>query len=721
MIGIPFNLGTLQGPFSPTGSPSYRSGTSYNSDAYRILIKTDNAGTSNDNQFTFPGSGTYDVDWGDGSTSTGATGTTTKTYDVAGTYVIQVSGGLNSVAFSAGGDRRKLLQIQNWGAIAWNSLVGAYYGCENLTSIKDSSHNFSGVTSASAAFRGCSGLTTFPILNLSNVTNFGFTWRDCTGLTSFPLINTSSGTAFNFTWEGCTNLTTLAAGQGTNMGAMTNGTSCFTGTPLSPESYSRLLVEIEAANSNNTVTFAGGGGIYNPMAASVARADLIADHTWTITDGGEAASYKIQVKTDNTGPSTDSQFTLPATGTYDINWGDGTVESVTGAQTHTYGSSGTYVIKVIGGLTAVTFNNGGDKLKLLQIQSWGPINWASMTNAYQGCANMTGTFTDDPVLGGITSTAEMFNGATAFNGDISGWNTSTINNMSFMFRDAADFNQNIGSWDVSSVTNLSFMFLGASSFNGDISGWNVSNVTNMNLLFQDAVAFNRNLSTWNVGNVTTMISMFQGATIFNQPVNSWNVSSVLNMSGMFRATAFNQALNSWNVGNVTNMSYMFRQADAFNQNISSWNVGSVTDMTQMFLLAAAFNQPLNSWNVGNVTNMNAMLQSCTLFDQPLNSWNVGNVTSMNAMLQSSPAFNQDIGGWNVSNVTDFSNFMLGKTPSTFSGTNLDAIYNGWSSRSVSANVAISFGSATYTSAGATARGVLTGAPNNWTITDGGEA
>jgi len=573
MIGIPFNLGTLQGPFSPTGSVSQRSGTSYDSDAYRILIKTDNLGTSNDNQFTLPGVGTYDVDWGDGSTSTGATGTTTKTYTSSGIYVIQVSGSLTAITFNNGGDRRKLLQIQNWGTIAWNTLANAYYGCENLTSIRDTSHVFGSVTSAANAFRGCSGLTTHPALVLSAVENFSSAWQDCTSLT------------------------TLAAGQGTNMGAMTNGASCFTGTTLNPESYSRLLVEIEAANSNNTVTFAGGGGIYNPMAASVARADLIADHTWTITDGGEAASYKIQVKTDNTGPSTDSQFTLPAVGTYDINWGDGTVESVTGAQTHTYGSSGTYVIKVIGGLTAVTFNNGGDKLKLLQIQSWGPINWTSMTNSYQGCANMTGTFTDDPVLGGITSTAEMFNGATAFNGDISGWNTSTINNMSFMFRDAADFNQNIGSWVVSNVTNLSFMFLGASSFNGDISGWNVSNVTNMNLLFQDAAVFNRNLSTWNVGNVTTMISMFQGAT----------------------------------------------------------------------------------------------------------------------------AFNQDIGGWNVSNVTNFSNFMLGKTPSTFSGTNLDAIYNGWSSRSVSASEAISFGSATHTSAGTTARGVLTGAPNNWTITDGGEA
>ena len=31
-----------------------------------ISVKTDNAGTSLDNQFTLPWIGTYDIDWGDG-------------------------------------------------------------------------------------------------------------------------------------------------------------------------------------------------------------------------------------------------------------------------------------------------------------------------------------------------------------------------------------------------------------------------------------------------------------------------------------------------------------------------------------------------------------------------------------------------------------------------------------------------------------------------------
>jgi hypothetical protein len=79
----------------------------------------------------------------------------------------------------------------------------------------------------------------------------------------------------------------------------------------------------------------------------------------------------------------------------------------------------------------------------------------------------------------------------------------------------------------------------------------------------------------------------------------------------------------------------------------------------------------------------------------------------------------------VSNVIEFQlsspfpQFMDFKTDANFSTTNLNAIYNGWSSRSVQPNLEIGFGSAKYTSAGQAGRNILTGAPNNWTITDGG--
>ena len=82
-------------------------------------------------------------------------------------------------------------------------------------------------------------------------------------------------------------------------------------------------------------------------------------------------------------------------------------------------------------------------------------------------------------------------------------------------------------------------------------------------------------------------------------------------------------------------------------------------------------------------------------------------------------FNQPIGNWNVSLVTSFTNFMLGKTNLDYSTANYDALLIGWASRPVQAGRSINFGTIKYTAAASAARAILTSAPNNWTIVDGG--
>jgi surface protein len=142
-------------------------------------------------------------------------------------------------------------------------------------------------------------------------------------------------------------------------------------------------------------------------------------------------------------------------------------------------------------------------------------------------------------------------------------------------------------------------------------------------------------------------------------------------------------------------------------------------MNNMFWQNSTFNQSLNSWDVSSVTDMFAMFFGASAFNQPLNSWNVSNVTRMTEMFRSATAFNQDIGGWNVSNVTNFLDFMRFKTNANYSATNLNSIYNNWSLLTLNPNLNINFGTIKYTLAGQAGRNILTGAPNNWTITDGG--
>jgi len=295
-----------------------------------------------------------------------------------------------------------------------------------------------------------------------------------------------------------------------------------------------------------------------------------------------------------------------------------------------------------------------------------------MNNAFAGCTGLTTlSATDTPDLSGVTDMTSMFNGATNFNSDISGWDVSTITDMNTLFYGALSFNQDIGNWHVSNVTDMSSMFNGASSFNQNISNWNISKVTTMAAMFYGATAFNNGGQdlVWvtNTSNVTNMSYMFYLATAFNKDISSWDVSSVTDMDYMFQgATAFNNGGNalSWGTktSKVTSMNNMFYSAISFNQDISGWDVSNVTSMSSMFEGATVFNQDIGDWNVANVTNMNSMFYYATSFNQDLSSWNVGNVTNMAGMFGNAHNFNNGDSGndsshpltWGsyTSNVTD---------------------------------------------------------------------
>ena len=146
---------------------------------------------------------------------------------------------------------------------------------------------------------------------------------------------------------------------------------------------------------------------------------------------------------------------------------------------------------------------------------------------------------------------------------------------------------------------------------------------------------------------------------------------------------------------------------------------TTTSLLTYFRDCANFNGAIGNWNVSNVLNMGNMFLRATSFNQPIGNWDVSNVSSMSSMLSLSNAFDQDISNWDITNVTIFANFMNGKTNLNYSASNLDLIYQKWSLLAVKPNLSINFGTIKYTAAGAAGRLILTSAPNNWTITDGG--
>lgn len=142
--------------------------------------KTDNPGTSNSTEITIPTrSGltyNYDVDWDNDGTfdDIGVTGDITHTYASAGTYTVAIRGTFPAILFDNGGDREKILSIEQWGTNNWLNFDRAFSGCINLVDNSVDTPNLSSVFDMGFAFSGCTSFTSNTINNwdVSNVHRF---------------------------------------------------------------------------------------------------------------------------------------------------------------------------------------------------------------------------------------------------------------------------------------------------------------------------------------------------------------------------------------------------------------------------------------------------------------------------------------------------------------------------------------------------------------------
>jgi len=300
-----------------------------------IVVDTTKAGSAS-NTFVLPivkaASETVKIYWGDGTNSTGVNGDNTHVYAASGVYTVKIESRLfGGIYFNNLGDKAKITKITSFGHGVIRSLASSFYGCSSLLSIDvgnivsngaDASNqyrgctalttvpllNLSSVTNAYAMFANCTTLTTVPLFNLSSVTNAYTMFYQCTSLTTVPLFDLSSVTNASYMFYQCTTLTTVPLFNLSNctsthsmfrqctalttvplfdLSKVTNATSMFLGVTLTTQSYSDFLINLATLPLQSGVSFHGGNSKYNPTAAT-ARAYLISNFGWTITDGGAA-------------------------------------------------------------------------------------------------------------------------------------------------------------------------------------------------------------------------------------------------------------------------------------------------------------------------------------------------------------------------------------------------------------------------------------------------
>ena len=203
-----------------------------------IVVDTTKAGSAS-NTFVLPiikdTTETVKIYWGDGTNSTGVNGNNTHVYAASGIYTVKIESRLfGGIYFNNLGDKAKITKIANYGQGVSRLNIGSFYGCSSLLSI-DIGNIVSNGADTSNQYRG-TALTTVPLLNLSSVTDAGY---------------------------------------------------MFSGVTLTTQSYSDFLINLATLPLQSGVSFHGGNSKYNP-AAAIARAYLISNFGWTITDGGAA-------------------------------------------------------------------------------------------------------------------------------------------------------------------------------------------------------------------------------------------------------------------------------------------------------------------------------------------------------------------------------------------------------------------------------------------------
>jgi surface protein len=410
-------------------------------------------------------------------------------------------------------------------------------------------------------------------------------------------------------------------------------------------------------------------------------------------------------------------------GVYDfvVNWGDNTSSSISSSLqpevTHSYSVAGSYTTKMWGTLRGWRFNATGDRNKLQSVDKWGGLKFtpnANFVGIFRGCnsasfSNVIGV----PDLSYTNTLNSLFwdcQNLTTIN-NLDKWEIGRINNLGVMFYSAYRFDQNVGSWDVSNVRDFSFLF-GCSSTSPDPVG-----------VFNNGGS--PSIGNWNTGQATTFSSMFQNQSRFNQNIGNWNTSNVTDMSFAFYVAygtttpwqtvsgSFNNggspSIGNWNTSNVSLFNGMFVGQYSFDQNIGNWNVNKATSFLNMFTVTTpspTFPTSIHKFNNGGSPS--------------INNWRPRNVVRFDNMFRDAGNFNQPIGDWNVSSSINFTNFMTNKTFSDYSSTNYDALLNGWILNGVKPNLSINFGTIKYSSAASASRAILTSAPNNWTIVDGGQ-
>ncbi len=302
------------------------------------------------------------------------------------------------------------------------------------------------------------------------------------------------------------------------------------------------------------------------------------------------------------------------TGTYnyEVDWGDGTVETVTtfNGGSHAYSSTGVYEVKISGDFPGFEYGaiSGGWKDYLTKIVQWGNIEWKSFYRAFTSFNNLTSLPTDYPDISGLTDkrARNMFYSLPKLTScDLSNWqNTGNFvgDALGMLYGLNKCTNINLTGWDVSNMTTTQdFMAhcgrtAGGCTVTAPNLDWSGTN-TLYRMFYRACVKADSDVSNWtlNASGVTLARFLYESGT-FSSPtfsavteldMSTWNNTSGITSMQYFQYNGNavkNINVTNWDTSNVTNMHRAFYGCTKLEEiiGLSTIDVSSVIDAQLMF-------------------------------------------------------------------------------------------------------------------------------------------
>ena len=241
------------------------------------------------------GTYSYDVDWGDGTTSVGITtwnaSARAHTYPSSDEYIITITGTFHGIqcGTQAAGQRSTLREIIQWGNMRIGSFGQAFRLNEELISTGHDLLDVSMETSLDSLFRQCKKLESVPRSNEWNVENVVYmgSLNSDAHLLDMNVTdwNTPSLVKLGNTFYNSKFNRSLANWDVSNVDNFSDMLSTRVHGTISTTNYDATLISWAQQNVNSNMTI-GVTGRYTLGGTAEAARNTLLGKGWTITDGG---------------------------------------------------------------------------------------------------------------------------------------------------------------------------------------------------------------------------------------------------------------------------------------------------------------------------------------------------------------------------------------------------------------------------------------------------